>query len=115
MDNNEPEKLPLSAYDQLRSKSKKGVVAAIFILVGFVLFHICGWFFPSFQYHGAAFLNYGIILGMWYVADKWILTKVDFQETVKDNAIAVALTFIGHCMLICVSYFLAVLPFFTLR
>lgn len=118
MDNNQNENLPLSAYDQLKSKSKKGVVAVICILVGFGLFHICGWFFPTFQFHATAILIYGIMQGAWYVVDKWILTKVDFQEQITQgqySSIAVAITFVGHCVLIAMAYYIGAIGFFTLR
>lgn len=109
---------PLSFYNQVKEKSKKGIVAVLCMAVGFVLFHICGWFFPTFQFHATALLIYGIMIGAWYVVDKWILTKVDLQEQITKgqySSIAVALTFVGHCILIVMAYYIGALTFFTLR
>lgn len=93
-------------------RSKKGEMSLILIIFGALGWVLLGQFVPQQQYIGAAFLNYGLMIGGIHVVDKWVLTKVDFQKTIQSDPVAVALTFIGHCILIVSSYLVAALPFF---
>ena len=102
-------------FTQIKNKSKKGLISVIFILVGLVAFHLLGWFFPSLQFQAAAVMIYGIEIGLVWVFDKFVATRVEFQDGVKDDPIATAIFFFSHCCLVIAAEVVAVLPFFSLK
>lgn len=93
-------------------KSIKGKLSLQFIVAGFLVWYVLGQYLPQLQFHGMAMLNYGIMLGGVHVVDRFILTKIDFQDNILRNPIAVSIVFFGHCFLIAAAYLFAAMPFF---